>query len=42
MEETTPMEQKKNEAYNTLKLSYEKKVIEKQEYLKNVENLLIK
>ena len=25
----TQMEQKKNEAYNTLKLSYEKKVIKK-------------
>ena len=42
MEALTQMEQKKNEAYNILKLPYVKKAIEKGEYLKNVENLLNK
>ena len=42
MEALNQMEQKKNEAYNILKLPYVKKAIEKGEYLKNVENLLNK
>ena len=42
MEALTQMEQKKNEAYNILKLPYVKKAIEKGKYLKNVENLLNK
>ena len=42
MEALSQMEQKKNEAYNILKLPYVKKAIEKGEYLKNVENLLNK
>lgn len=42
MEALTQMEQKKNEAYNILKLPYVKKAIEKGEYLKNAENLLNK
>ena len=42
MEALTQMEQKKNEAYNILKLPYVKKAIEKGQYLKNVENLLNK
>ena len=42
MEALNQMEQKKNEAYNILKLPFVKKAIEKGEYLKNVENLLNK
>jgi len=42
MEALNQMEQKKNEAYNILKLPYVKKAIEKGEYLKNVKNLLNK
>ena len=42
MEALNQMEQKKNEAYNILKLPYVKKAIEKGEYLKNVEYLLNK
>ena len=42
MEALNQMEEKKNEAYNILKLPYVRKAIEKGEYLKNVENLLNK
>ena len=40
MQALTQMEQKKNEAYNILKLPYVRKAIEKSEYLKKVEELL--
>ena len=42
MQALTQMEQKKNEAYNILKLPYVRKAIEKSEYLKKVEELLHK
>ena len=42
MEAVTDMEKKKNEAYNILKMPYIRKVIEKSENLKNIENLLEK
>ena len=40
MEALTEMEKKKNEAFNLLQLPYIRKVIEKSEYLKNIEDLL--
>ena len=42
MEALVDMEKKKNEAYNILKLPYIKKVIEKSNNLKNIENLMDK
>ena len=42
MEALTNMEKKKNEAYNILKFPYIQKVIEKWEYLKNIQDLLSK
>ena len=42
MEALTDMEKKKNEAYNILKLPYIRKVIEKGENLKNIQDLLSK
>ena len=40
MEALTEMEKKKNEAFNLLQMPYIRKVIEKSEYLKNIEELL--
>ena len=40
MEALTEMEKKKNEAFNLLQLPYIRKVIEKSEYLRNIEELL--
>ena len=40
MEALTEMEKKKNEAFNILQMPYIRKVIEKSEYLKNIEELL--
>ena len=40
MEALTETEKKKNEAFNVLQLPYIRKVIEKSEYLKNIEELL--
>ena len=40
MEALTEMEKRKNEAFNILQMPYIRKVIEKSEYLKNIEELL--
>ena len=42
MEALTEMEKKKNEAYNILKMPYVRKVIEKNEIIKNIDNLFRK